>query len=34
VFDYFNCLQRENERVIADPEEYLPWNFQKNIIKS
>jgi len=34
VFDYFNCLQRENERVIADPEYYLPWNFQKNLIES
>jgi len=33
VFDYFNWLQRENERVIADPEYYLPWDFQKNHVE-
>lgn len=30
VFDYFNVLQRENKKVIANPEQYLPWNFLKN----
>ena len=27
VFDYFTTLQRENERVKAKPENYLPWNY-------
>ena len=30
VFDYFNLLQREQENVIANPENYLPWNYLKN----
>jgi transposase len=34
VFEYFNWLQRENEKVLGDPEYYLPWNYQKNHIKS
>jgi hypothetical protein len=33
VFEYFNWLQRENEKVVADPEYYLPWNFQKNYVE-
>ena len=34
VFEYFNWLQRENKRVVADPEYYLPWNYQKNHVES
>jgi len=34
VFEYFNWLQRENKKVIADPEYYLPWNYQKNHVES
>ncbi len=28
VFDYFNTLQREQEAVKLNPENYLPWNYQ------
>jgi hypothetical protein len=30
VFDYFNLLQRDQEKVKANPLNYLPWNYQKN----
>lgn len=30
VFDYFTVLQRDNEKVKANPENYLPWNYQEN----
>ncbi|EPJ48880.1 MAG: transposase [Osedax symbiont Rs1] len=30
AFDYFNALQRDNQKVIDNPGEYLPWNYQKN----
>ena len=30
VFNYFNLLQREREKVIANPENYLPWNYLEN----
>lgn len=30
AFHYFNFLQREQEKVIANPENYLPWNYQAN----
>ncbi|MFT5807216.1 MAG: transposase, partial [Moritella dasanensis] len=28
IFDYFNTLQREQEAVKLNPENYLPWNYQ------
>ena len=28
VFDYFNVLQRKYKEVKAQPENYLPWNYQ------
>ena len=31
VFDYFNFLQRERDKVAADPMSYLPWNYQKTL---
>ncbi len=31
VFDYFNALQRNQEAVKAEPQNYLPWNYQENI---
>lgn len=34
VFEYFNWLQRENEKVVVEPECYLPWNFEKNHVES
>lgn len=30
AFDYFNVLQREHIKVAANPERYLPWNYQEN----
>ena len=30
TFEYFNLVQRENQKVIDDPEKYLPWSFQDN----
>ena len=30
AFDYFNVLQRENKKVINNPEKYLPWNYLEN----
>ena len=30
VFNYFNLLQREREKVMANPEKYLPWNYLEN----
>ena len=30
AFEYFNLLQRDNQKVIANPEKYLPWNYQEN----
>ena len=30
VFEYFNWLQREGDKVAANPENYLPWNYLKN----
>ena len=30
VFNYFNLLQREREKVKANPENYLPWNYLDN----
>jgi len=30
AFEYFNLLQRENQKVVANPEKYLPWNYQEN----
>jgi transposase len=29
VFDYFNVLQREQEKVKANPQKYLPWNYKE-----
>ena len=31
VFDYFTALQQNKEKVRADPESYLPWNYLENI---
>jgi len=28
VFDYFNAVQRHSDKVKADPETWLPWNYQ------
>jgi hypothetical protein len=30
AFEYFNLVQRENQKVIDNPENYLPWCFQEN----
>ncbi len=30
AFEYFNLVQRENQKVIYNPEKYLPWNYQKS----
>lgn len=30
VFNYFNLLQHEKEKVAANPECYLPWNYPEN----
>lgn len=30
VFDYFTVLQRDKEKVKANPENYLPWNYLEN----
>lgn len=29
VFEYFTYLQREKDKVKANPEHYLPWNFEQ-----
>ena len=29
VFNYFTYLQRESEKVKANPQAYLPWNYQE-----
>ncbi|MFT4927396.1 MAG: transposase [Phenylobacterium sp.] len=31
VFDYFNALQRNKDKVQANPKNFLPWNYQENI---
>ena len=30
VFDYLNLVQREQEKVKANPQNYLPWNYTEN----
>lgn len=30
IFDYFNLLQRDHKKVIANPDRYLPWNYLEN----
>lgn len=30
AFEYFNLVQRENQKIIDNPEKYLPWNYQEN----
>ena len=30
VFNYFTVLQRDKEKVKANPENYLPWNYLEN----
>ena len=30
VFDYFNTLQRQQQDVKAQPERFLPWNYQQH----
>ena len=30
VFDYFTVLQQDQDKVKANPENYLPWNYQKS----
>ena len=27
VFEYFTVLQHTQDKVKANPEQYLPWNF-------
>jgi hypothetical protein len=31
VLDYFNTVQRKQIEVKANPERFLPWNYQSNI---
>jgi hypothetical protein len=31
VFDYFNAIQSHQEAVKANPEKWLPWNYQQKI---
>nr|WP_274702487.1 transposase [Vibrio aestuarianus] len=31
VLDYFNTVQRKQSKVKANPERFLPWNYQSNI---
>lgn len=30
-FDYFNTIQRHQDRVATSPQEWLPWNYQVNL---
>jgi transposase len=30
VFDYFTVLQQNKDKVRANPENYLPWDYQEN----
>tara|TARA_B110001454_G_scaffold209803_1_gene223677 strand:+ start:910 stop:2499 length:1590 start_codon:yes stop_codon:yes gene_type:complete len=30
VFEYFNFLQQNKDKVKAEPEKYLPWNYLEN----
>lgn len=34
AFDYLTELQRNRERVLAAPAEWLPWNYREQLIKS
>ena len=31
VLNYFNTLQRQQNEVRANPEKFLPWNYQTHI---
>ncbi|MCG3734761.1 IS66 family transposase, partial [Vibrio cincinnatiensis] len=31
VLDYFNTIQRMESEVKANPQQFLPWNYQSNI---
>ena len=33
VFEYFNALQRYSEGVKANPEKFLPWNYQETLLE-
>jgi transposase len=30
VFEYFNFLQQNKDKVKAEPEKHLPWNYLEN----
>jgi transposase len=30
VFEYFNFLQQNKDKVKAEPGKYLPWNYLEN----
>jgi hypothetical protein len=27
TFEYFNLVQRENQKFTDNPEKYIPWNY-------
>ena len=31
-FDYLNGLQRHADQVKTNPGQWLPWNYQKNLV--
>jgi transposase len=33
IFDYLNSLQRYQQAVQADPDAWLPWNYQNTLNK-